>query len=206
MEEFKNLDFYDESTDLHFHKLNPNIAGEDFHFYSLLNTWKSENIKKFLSRGPLGDSMQPESRSDSYVIQNGSMEVVGCVRLFPNTAIIGHNELTKYATTPPIKNSDYFLSLENARDLLKADATGLYISSFATNPNQPRKGFGTRILNAIAQNATLFNRNKKPLCTMAMVESANEFSKKAFEKANFLTLPYDATGLENFYKINDFEL
>lgn len=206
MEEFKNLDFYDESTDLHFHKLNPNIAGEDFHFYSLLNTWKSENIKKFLSRGPLGDSMQPDSRSDSYVIQDESMEVIGSVRLIPNNPITGFFDLFEYANHFRGEKEDNFLTFESAHELITKNASGLYIASVVSDPNQPRKGFGTRILNAINQNATLLNRNDQPLCTMAIVRCTNKFSKKAFEKASFQTIPSADYVFDSYYKMNDREL
>lgn len=204
MEEFKPIDFYDESTNLHFHKANPQKHSGDDHFFVTLNTWNSEAISKFVlpnSCLPLGSAFNRNARlgDDLYIVQNDAMEVVGATLLDPISPIYGTLDLCQYFMA--YKNNREatlgYLSLKNTIDLLEKKAKGIYIRAFAVDPTKTGQGFGTKILNAITQNSTILNRNVQPVCTMAMVKETNEFSKKAFENADFKTIPVD---YENYYK------
>ena len=205
---FESLDFYDQSTDLHFHKLNPSLNGGDDHFYSLINKWDSENIRNFLTT-PLGNSLrhdaQLEPTLDNYVVLNKSMEVIGATTLEADVPIIGFLDLFDYINKFKDKKEPHFLTLENAQKLL-SHQNGLYVSTYVSNTELERQGYGTKILKAIANNATLLNHNISPLCTMALVKITNEFSKKALLKAGFETIPYCYEGFSKFYKMNEREL
>ena len=213
MEEFKPIDFYDEKNNLYFHKANPEKGGKDEKLFSLINSWNSENIKRFLlqySSNPLGTNFREYARLGDYVyvIENEMMEVIGATVLTTETPITGSLEIrqhiSKYKDSlilPP-----EFLPISDAQKLADKTARGLYIRGIAVAPDRTGNGLGTKILTSISENVFTLNESDNALCTMGIVEEQNIASKFAFENANFKTLPTAFEGYNKFYSMTDKEV
>lgn len=212
MEEFKPIDFYDEKNNLYFHKANPQKGSADEKLFSLLNSWDSENIKKYLlqrSLAPLGSTFRKNARlgDELYFVQDEMLEVVGATLLVPESPISGSLDLLQFimkhqnnAINPP-----EYLSINNAVKLVDKNAKGLYIRGIVVDPEKTGNGIGSKILTSIAENVSTLNESDNALCTMGIVKEKNIASIYAFENADYKTIPVSFEGYNKFYAMNEME-
>lgn len=212
MGEFKPIDFYDESTNLHFHKANPQKHSGDDEFFVTLNSWNSEAIRKFVlpnSCLPLGSAFNRNARlgDDLYIVQNDAMEVVGATLLVPESPISGTLDLLQYYMANKDKPSETngYLSLKDAVKLADKNARGLYIRGIVVDPEKTGNGIGSKILTSIAENVLTLNESDNALCTMGIVKEKNIASIYAFENADYKTIPVSFEGYNKFYAMNEME-
>lgn len=208
MKEFKPVDFYDEQTNLFFHKVNP--KGEsDERFFSMVDHWETEPIKRYLlshTNHRLGTALRANAfwGDDLYSVLNNRLEVIGTALINPNTTIAGTIDLMQYFLEYKDKQDESgFLTLKSAIKLLEKNQRGLYIRTFVVNPEQTHNGYGTNMLRTIVNNNTLLNNNAQPFCTMGMVREDNNFSKGAFKNADFKTLPIFSENYLKFYYMHE---
>ena len=156
MGEFKPIDFFDEKTNLHFHKANPQKGSNDEKLFSMLNLWQSENIKKYLLRrslAPLGTAFRKNARlgDELYFVQDETLEVIGATLLVPESPISGTLDLLQYYMAHKDKPTETngYLSLKDAVKLADKNARGLYIRGIVVDPEKTGNGIGTKILNSI---------------------------------------------------------
>ncbi len=219
----ENQDFYFPETDLTFHKINcETISLEDSEIISLINSWHSPEIFKYLLcedksivLGSFYLSMAREHKRhhnpcDFYSIFDGnSQEVIATALLAPNQML--HNEIElRRASNFIIRNSTMRkspapLRYHDAITLLNYPQDGLFIMGFGVDPEKTGQGIGTQVIKTIDANLEFFNNNSMPNFNMCNIDKNNDASKSVFFKEDYkeFSSSFLNHDFSTFYRINE---
>ena len=135
-----------------------------------LNTWDSDNIRRFISKMPIGDFMY-----DMCDIYNDRYDDTKCFHLlaFEDDILVGSAIIANNSNDIKLKLNNYTLP------------NNLKILYLLINPDYQNRGIGTRMIKSIVDNQQFFSHTAKTQGITGDIHKDNIASQKAILKNHF---------------------
>jgi len=188
--------FYDQETDIEWETFENHEDEEYLDIINQLDTWTSDkDIQNFIYPTALGSTLHYFCKKDPMKLffAKSQGKLVAVIALSVRNHIFDEDKLRNYILNKNTTNYDEqfkieneeFLEFEDTFSILKnSGKSSLFIDYIVTNPNNRKRGLGTKIIFSIKNNFRFFSSRDIQLI-QADIDNENIASRKAFLKNNF---------------------